>query len=659
MTNMIYILILLCLSICCALKSSTKLTIDIYTTAKQYIVGDDESARLKYTIQTWLQLPQVKSIIFLGYGLGLSEFAKSLTGTNGIIVECDENIDTNFLNRPLFNSLIYRSVVGTADVGIFVNSDILLYPDLVDGLNIVSSKYKYWMAFAARWDINDETGYLNQARSNADIRSWVTTSGRLHSYGGVDLWAFNRGAALVDTIIPSFVFGRGKYDNWFTHETIHSNTSNRVSIDLTEAVTMIHREHNRSINAEYGKGMVAESKQANLGKKNNFWSVMKKKSWEQFINLYYSSHVGSYKSQMGTALHSRYKMTRCVGDGELYELCIQHRIRPGVCNCEYSSFSAQTDSDPEVFNDRYVCGKISIDKPWQYEIEPTLQPSQMKLGITGVPHVSSSLIEVLAINKTVIMTAATYAYRDIVMSFACNLKKLGITNFVVAALDKSLYKYLYVRGLPVYYADIAKTLTEKEKHLRKAIENGECSFGSTCFRTLTKLKSRSLLLVLKMGYNVIWSDTDIVWFKNPVPYLLDLTKQYSNSSGLLLAQSNEPDAKVAMNDIRRINSGFYLAISSETTIKYFEMIVEHAMITKLSEQPSFYEVLCGIKGEYRLLDNQCLRDNMRAYCSTRGSSLTAQCIIFGTPPSSRGTIHSSIFFTTIGLKGSTIRSIAR
>lgn len=47
------------------------------------------------------------------------------------------------------------------------------------------------------------------------------------------------------------------------------------------------------------------------------------------------------------------------------------------------------------------------------------------------------------------------------------------------------------------------------------------------------MKSRVVLQILKLGYNVLLSDVDVYWFKNPLPLL--------NSFGpsVLVAQSDE------------------------------------------------------------------------------------------------------------------------
>lgn len=57
---------------------------------------------------------------------------------------------------------------------------------------------------------------------------------------------------------------------------------------------------------------------------------------------------------------------------------------------------------------------------------------------------------------------------------------------------------------------------------------------------------------------------------------------------------------------RRLNSGFYYGHSDNTTIAALEKVVKHATYSNLSEQPSFYDTLCGEGGSYRVGDNKCL-----------------------------------------------------
>lgn len=47
------------------------------------------------------------------------------------------------------------------------------------------------------------------------------------------------------------------------------------------------------------------------------------------------------------------------------------------------------------------------------------------------------------------------------------------------------------------------------------------------------MKSRMVLNILKLGFNVLLSDVDVYWFENPLPML------YSFGPAVLVAQSDE------------------------------------------------------------------------------------------------------------------------
>lgn len=65
------------------------------------------------------------------------------------------------------------------------------------------------------------------------------------------------------------------------------------------------------------------------------------------------------------------------------------------------------------------------------------------------------------------------------------------------------------------------------------ISFNNCHFGTKCFQRVTKVKSRMVLKILKLGYNVLLSDVDVYWFGNPLPFL------YSSGPAPFMAQSDE------------------------------------------------------------------------------------------------------------------------
>jgi hypothetical protein len=190
--------------------------------------------------------------------------------------------------------------------------------------------------------------------------------------------------------------------------------------------------------------------------------------------------------------------------------------------------------------------------------------------------------------KTILLLGVNGGYVHMLENMVCRLQELGINNYIVAAFDKESYEYCLSKVIPSITA-FNHTLSI----------TSAADFGSKEFRALTKLKSLQVLKILKAGFNVIWSDVDIFFKKNPVEHLLSLKYDLSIQSNAPVAEW--PDS----NGYRRINSGFYFVRATPETVTAFQGIVDHAKFTKLSEQPSFYTILCGDDMKYVLGRHGC------------------------------------------------------
>jgi hypothetical protein len=50
-------------------------------------------------------------------------------------------------------------------------------------------------------------------------------------------------------------------------------------------------------------------------------------------------------------------------------------------------------------------------------------------------------------------------------------------------------------------------------------KNAAGNYGDEIFSQMMWLKITSVYIALTSGYNVLFQDTDLVWFRNPIPYL--------------------------------------------------------------------------------------------------------------------------------------------
>lgn len=204
-------------------------------------------------------------------------------------------------------------------------------------------------------------------------------------------------------------------------------------------------------------------------------------------------------------------------------------------------------------------------------------------------------------NRTVILVAVSDLYRDMLMSFVCMLRRLSLPSPLVGALDPDIYQFAEEQGLAVFYDNSAQ-----KARLESAKNGTACKFGTACFKMVTKLKSRAVLHVLKLGYNVLWSDVDIVWLRDPFKEILEYPV------GTFPVQSDQPKRWEPANGANgtsvpggAINSGFYYARAEPKVIEALEAIVEDAKTTNTSEQPSFFKVLCG-NGSTTVGSDECV-----------------------------------------------------
>lgn len=83
------------------------------------------------------------------------------------------------------------------------------------------------------------------------------------------------------------------------------------------------------------------------------------------------------------------------------------------------------------------------------------------------------------------------------------------------------------------------------------------------------------------------------------------------NEGTLIIQTDEPDPEHnPWTSLSRINSGFYHVDATNKSIEMFEAIIKTSARSNSTEQPHFYQILCGNKKEYVVDSENCFRDGM-------------------------------------------------
>lgn len=109
-------------------------------------------------------------------------------------------------------------------------------------------------------------------------------------------------------------------------------------------------------------------------------------------------------------------------------------------------------------------------------------------------------------NNRVIVTWANYHYLDFVKNWVYYMKKTGATNFVVGAMDPSIYNALTDMGVPTFSMDSGLSL-------------GDFGWGSATFHKMGREKIHLVSEVTKYGIDLLLSDIDTVWLRDPNEFM--------------------------------------------------------------------------------------------------------------------------------------------
>ncbi|XP_074333872.1 arabinosyltransferase RRA3-like [Apium graveolens] len=117
----------------------------------------------------------------------------------------------------------------------------------------------------------------------------------------------------------------------------------------------------------------------------------------------------------------------------------------------------------------------------------------------------SKILEKVSVNKEVIVALANSNVKEMLEVWFTNIKRVGIPNFLVVALDEDIANFCRSNNVPVYKRD-------PDEGIDSVARTG----GN---HAVSGLKFRILREFLQLGYSVLLSDVDIVYLQNPFNHL--------------------------------------------------------------------------------------------------------------------------------------------
>lgn len=117
----------------------------------------------------------------------------------------------------------------------------------------------------------------------------------------------------------------------------------------------------------------------------------------------------------------------------------------------------------------------------------------------------SKILEKISVNKEVIVALANSNVKDMLEVWFTNIKRVGIPNYLVVALDEDIDNFCQSNNVPVYKRDPDEGI------------DAVARVGGN--HAVSGLKFRILREFLQLGYSVLLSDVDIVYLQNPFNHL--------------------------------------------------------------------------------------------------------------------------------------------
>lgn len=176
-----------------------------------------------------------------------------------------------------------------------------------------------------------------------------------------------------------------------------------------------------------------------------------------------------------------------------------------------------------------------------------------------------------------IISFCNYSYREVALNWARHLEALSISNYEVLCLDAESDKYLKSHGC----------------HSR-VLEEFNDDWISGCKHTMRRFLIFKKLL--EEGYDIIHSDTDALWLRDPIPDLIEANNQD-------IIASTVRHRRAFPQEVRKVFGftccmGWIFFRSNENTISYLDKFLNSREI-KGSDQKNFNQFLLSNKPEIK------------------------------------------------------------
>ncbi|XP_047321831.1 arabinosyltransferase RRA2-like [Impatiens glandulifera] len=214
-----------------------------------------------------------------------------------------------------------------------------------------------------------------------------------------------------------------------------------------------------------------------------------------------------------------------------------------------------------VLNEQHKAGPFGTVKGSR--TNPTVIPDE------SINPRLSKILEKLAINRELIVALANSNVKDMLTVWFTNIKRVGIPNYLVVALDEEIVSLCKSNQVPFY----------KRNRDEERVESIGRTGGN---HAVSGLKFHILREFLQLGYSVLLSDVDIIYLQNPFDHIYrdsDIESMSDGHDNMTAYGYNDVFDDVSMaRYVRTIriwvyNSGFFYIRPSVPSIELLDRVV--------------------------------------------------------------------------------------
>eukprot|EP00980_Cylindrotheca_fusiformis_P015152 scaffold4183_cov137-Cylindrotheca_fusiformis.AAC.15 len=190
-------------------------------------------------------------------------------------------------------------------------------------------------------------------------------------------------------------------------------------------------------------------------------------------------------------------------------------------------------------------------------------------------------------SNAVIVMVCNFGQSELLMNFVCNSRAKGLdtSNVIVFCTDRETQVLAEHLQLTTFFNNWGGMPIEAARE-----------FGDDDFGRMMAAKVYCVHLVSQLGYDVLFQDVDVIWYKNPLPWFCNSSSPYRDFDMIFQDDGNHALYYAPYS----ANTGFYFVRHSERTVYFLNCLLmagdlimsthshQHTLTTLLSEHASMY-----------------------------------------------------------------------